>query len=282
MEPVQNIKDKSIIVIVFFFGKFPWYYNYFLHSCSYNKNIDFLLVTDNDPPKNLPYNICFLKKSLTEIKELTAKKLGYNITLDPYPYKFCDFRSAFGVIFQDYIKDYNFWGHGDLDVIFGNIRNFMTDEILSNYDVISLRHAYISSWFSLYRNSEKINHLFMLSKNYQKVFTTSKYYNFDETNFRFLDFFDGIPYQKIASEVESMTHLVKKLHDENYIKAYFDLHAIERLTGKIKWIKGELIYKNEYEIMLYHLKHLKKRYNPDTGPKKIPDVFHISQSQIYF
>ncbi len=282
MEAVQNIKDKRIIVIVFFFGKFPWYYNYFLHSCSYNLNVDFLIVTDNDCPDDLPSNVCFVKKSLKEIKALSENKLGCTITVEPQPYKFCDFRPAFGVIFEDYIKDYEFWGHGDLDVIFGNIRNFITDEMLNDYDVVSLRHAYLSSWFTLYRNCRKINGLFRMSKDYQKVFATPKYYNFDETNFKFMDFFDGIPYQQIASEVQSMTHLVKKLHDENYIRSYFDLHAIERLTGNIKWMKGQLIYKNEYEFMLYHLKHLKKRYNPGKGPQKIPDVFRISPSRIYF
>jgi len=281
---IDKNKHKSLIIIVFFFGNLPWYYPYFLHSCIYNPTIDFLIVTDNNLTDKLPKNIYWLKKSKEEIKKLTSHKLKCNITLDPQPYKFCDFRPAFGTIFQDYIKDYDFWGHGDLDVIFGKIRHFITDKLMDQYDIISMRHSYISSWFTLYRNCMRINKLFSMSRDYEKVFTTPKYYNFDETNFTFMEFFDGLPYQQINSEIESMTHLVKRLHNENYIRAYFDLHAIERVTGNIKWDKGHFIYKNEYEyeFMLYHLKHFKRIYNPAIKPKKVPDFFRISQSRIYF
>jgi len=278
---MHHKEGKNIIIIVFFFGELPWYCSYFLQSCSYNPSVNFLVVTDQDYTGQIPQNVRFLKRSRRQIKELADRKLACNPTIDPQPYKFCDYRPAFGVIFQEYIKDYAFWGHGDLDVIFGQIRNFVTDELLSNYDVISMRRSYISSWFTLYRNSRKVNQLYTKSNDFLKVFTTSKYFNFDETNFKFIEFFDGLPYRDIDSEVESMTHLVNKLHDESYIRAYFDLHAIERLTGDITWNKGQLIYKNEYEILLYHLKHLKTKYKPEKIPKKIPDIFHIGQSRIY-
>lgn len=37
-------------------------------------------------------------------------------------------------MFQEYIKDYDFWGHCDADLIFGDIRKFVTDDILNKYD----------------------------------------------------------------------------------------------------------------------------------------------------
>lgn len=282
MKTNRQKKDNSVIVIIVFFGKLPWYYTYFLHSCEYNPDIHFLLIADHDITGRIPENVHFIKKSLPEVKALAEKQLECSIASDLKPFKFCDFRPAFGLIFREYIQDYAYWGHADMDVIFGNIRNFMTGDLLNDYDVISMRHDFITGWFTLYRNCRKINRLFLMSNDYKKVFASPQYFNFDETNFRFLDFFDSIPYQRIASEVESMTHLVKKLHDEQYIRAYFELHAMEWLTGNITWNRGQLIYKNEYEIILYHLKELKKKYHPERTPKKIPDIFHISQSRIYF
>ena len=278
----QSKKEKSIVIIVYWFGKFPWYYYYFLHSCRYNPTVDFIIISDNQSVTHLPKNVYFIKKSPEEIRQLASKNLEYNVTLEPQPYKFCDFRPAFGVVFQDYIKDYTFWGHGDLDIIFGNIRNFITDEILDKFDVISLRHDYLSSWFALYRNNIKINYLYKQSRDYQRVFANSTYYNFDETNFTFKEFSDGHPYFQITSEIESMTHLIKRLSEENYIKAYFDLHAIEGITGNIEWSKGQLIYKDKYEFILYHLLELKRIFKPKTITKKIPQTFYIDHNKIIF
>jgi hypothetical protein len=63
------------------------------------------------------------------------------------PYKLCDFRPAFGEIFADELAGYDFWGHSDLDLVFGRIREhlpaaaFEADKILFNGN------------FSLYRNT---------------------------------------------------------------------------------------------------------------------------------
>jgi hypothetical protein len=39
------------------------------------------------------------------------------------PYKLCDFRPAFGEIFAEELAGFDFWGHSDLDLIFGQIRD---------------------------------------------------------------------------------------------------------------------------------------------------------------
>lgn len=272
---------KKVGIIFVFFGPLPWYFSYFIHSCRYNPEFDFLIYNDSEPKIQFPSNVHFHKMTLTEFSELINQKLKLKADLHPMPYKFCDLRPAFGSIFGQFIKEYEFWGHGDIDIIFGKISNFITDEILAGYDVISMRHDYISSWFVLYRNSYKVNNMFRLSKDYEKVFTTEGYYNFDETNATFSEFSAGIPYYQIESEVESMTHLVRRLHDEHYVNAYFNMHAIEGLTGKIKWTEGTLLFKGQYEIILYHLLQLKKIYHPKNKPQNIPNLFYISSSRIY-
>ncbi len=271
----------NIVVLIFYYGKFPWYIDYFLHSCKFNSSIDFLIVTDNETVhKNLPRNVRFKKKSIAQIMERAIKKLGFAICIND-SYKLCDFKPAYGFLFPELISGYDFWGHGDIDVIFGQIRNFITEEVLLNHDFISVRHDFLTGYFQLLKNNDKLNTLFMYSKDYKKVFTSAEHLCFDETNFAFEQFTNGVPLNEIQSEIESMTHVVKRLHDKKIINAYFDFHVIEGLPGRLKWHNGMLTYKNEFEVMLYHMILFKKVYNPKNSPKQIPDTFYISPTRIY-
>ena len=263
-----------------FYGKLPWYFDYFVHSCKYNPTVDFYIFTDITCNKSLPENIRVIKKTVDDIKKLASDKLGFEVNIK-YPYKLCDFKPAYGFIFSEYLTCYDFWGHCDMDIIFGNIRQFMTDALLADHDVISVRADWLTGCFLLFRNSLKVNTLFQHSKDYQKVFSASKHHCFDETNFKHHAFEDGKAYYEIESEIESMTHVVKKMEAQNYIKPYFDLHIIEGGSpGKLIWENGTLIYKSRFEILLYHLIDFKRHYKPEKL-SAIPDRFVISPTRIY-
>jgi hypothetical protein len=272
---------KNIAIIIPYFGKLPWYFAYFIHSCSYNPDIHFFIITDDYNYTESPENVFIIRQSFQELKILIGEKLQLSIAFND-PYKLCDFRPAFGVIFDKILKDYDFWGHSDIDVIFGNIKKFITQEMLNNYDIISMRNDYVLGCFCLYKNVEKINMLFTRSKDYKKIFTASKHYCFDETNFHYDEFADNLHYSKINSEIESMTHLVKKMDEKNEIEAYFDFHIIEGLPGELKWDNGVLTYKNEWEAILYHLIKLKKIYSPPNVLEKMPNIFFIGTSEIRY
>jgi len=194
----------------------------------------------------------------------------------------CDFRPAYGVIFHDILKAYHFWGYVDEDVILGNLKRFITPTVLQNYDVITLRHDYLVGCLTLYKNIKKVNLLFTKSKDYQRVFSYRYNLGFDETNFHFLEFADGLHYSQVESDYESMTHVVKRMAEAGYIKPYFQFSMLEDLPGRIKWHKGKVIYKNEFEAALYHMIQLKKIYTPRYVTKKIPDTFYISSNKLYF
>lgn len=272
---------KTLAFICCYFGKLPWYIHYFLHSCRYNPSIDFFLITDDKVQLfDLPPNVKMIPVELEYIKVLAGKKLGFEVTI-PYGYKLCDFKPAYGVIFEDIIKDYDFWGHCDIDIIFGDIREFITKELLNEYDLISVRPDWLTGCFLLYRNTHKINTVYQFSKDYRKVFTDSKHYCFDETNFMHDEFSEGKSYEEIPSEIESMMHVVKKLEAQNYLKLYFDLHIIEGLPGKLKWEKGKMYYRGKYEILLYHMIYFKTQFKPTHTMATIADSFTISPTKIY-
>jgi len=273
---------SRIIFIITYIGKFPWYFPYFLHSCKYNPTIDFLFFTDNnDQNLELPANVKIIPFSIELFKIEATKALGFEVSIN-YSYKLCDFKPAYGCIYADYIKEYDFWGYCDIDVIFGNIRLFITEELLNEYDMINARHDYLTGSFALYRNQPFLQELFKQSKDYRKVFTNPRNFFFDETNFAFVEFTKGKHYSQIHTEIESMTHVVKRLQEENRLRAYFELQIVEGFAGHLLWKKGTLIYRKQFEAMFYHLVEFKRKYSePLDLYRKIPDEFRIGKKKIY-
>ncbi len=272
---------NTIAIVTCWYGPYPWYFSYFIHSCSYNPTIDFIIITDNKQPvSNKPKNVKIIYKTLEEIKSTASKKLGFTVNID-HPYKLCDFKPAYGFLFPEIIKGYDFWGQSDLDIICGDIRSFITDEMLNTYDFISLRHDYTTGCFALYKNNKKMNTFFKRSKDYKLVFSNTKHYCFDECNFAWDDLTAGKSIFELETEIESFTHLIKAAEANNEIKAHFDFILLEGKTGRVQFDNGLIIYKKQFEAILYHLFWLKKIYHPKVVPKKIPDKYYISPTKIY-
>lgn len=172
------MKKKRIVLIIPYYGKLPQYYDAWYESAIRNREIDFIFVSDIDEIRETT-NVKRISIKFEDLKNRISRMLGITISLES-PYKLCDFKPAYGYLFQEYIKDYEFWGHCDIDLIFGKIGNFITDDILDKYDKI-----YEHGHFCLYRNIDRINKLFMSEGeypeyNYQEVFQSPESFYFDE------------------------------------------------------------------------------------------------------
>ena len=170
---------NSIGVIILYFGKWPDFFPFFLSSIIRNKDIHWLLFSDNDDVFSKYSNISFYKIDKTEFNRLASKKTNLNINIID-PYKLCDFKPLYGKIFEDYLSGYKFWGYSDIDVIYGQISNFITAETLQNYDVISTYQGFLSGPFCIFRNNDHIKELFKHSVSYPAVYMSQKHYGFDE------------------------------------------------------------------------------------------------------
>lgn len=151
----------SIVFICPYFGNFPKeQFPLWLKSCEYNSSIDWLIFTDDRSNYNYPKNVKVAYMEFDDLKNKIQDKFSFDIRLDE-PYKLCDFRPAYGYIFQDYIKGYDYWGYGDIsDTIFGNLRKFLTDDNLLQADkIMQLGHM------TLFKNNEEVNSRFMLKAN---------------------------------------------------------------------------------------------------------------------
>ena len=98
---------------------------------------------------------------LNDFKLRVKQKLGIEYPGVYGSSKVWDYRCALGLLYEEEIKGFDWWGHCDLDCVFGDVNKWVTDEFLSNLDVHSNHHSYVNGCFSLYRNVPEVNTLFM-------------------------------------------------------------------------------------------------------------------------
>ncbi len=170
---------KKICIIIPYFGKWPEWFDLFLETCKYNPTINWFFFTDCGEPVNKIINVKYFKMTLEEFNTLATNKLKIQINIK-HPYKLCDFKPAYGVVFEDYLINYDFWGYGDIDLLYGNIRKFITVQVLETYDIITGTEKYLAGHLSLFRNSDKINRLYEKCSNYKMIFKNQKFFNIDE------------------------------------------------------------------------------------------------------
>lgn len=171
---------NRVCFISVYFGKIPPFFRTFLDSCRWNPQFDWLIVHDENLNYECPENVHELLISLEKFRDEVTKKVNIEIPKIK-PYKVCDYRPAFGIIFKEYIKNYEFWGICDTDLILGNLKEFITDEMLDTYDKI-----FTMGHMSLVRNTDNCNWLFKRdtanSKNYKYVFQDERNHIYDEFN----------------------------------------------------------------------------------------------------
>jgi hypothetical protein len=112
--------------------------------------------------------------------ERVKQRLDIDITAFKDPRKLCDFRPAFAAIYAKEIVGYDFWGHTDLDVVFGQIDAFVSEAMLPRCDVVSNDLASICGPFSLFRNTPRVNELFKTQKDWRDILLDSRFRVFDE------------------------------------------------------------------------------------------------------
>lgn len=268
--------NPSICIVLCYYGDFPNTFQLYLNSCLLNPTIDWLIVTDAVELKkkyHVPDNVRILNMSLLEVEKLAIQKIGFNVII-PTSYKLCDYKVAYGLMFEDYLKEYEWWGYGDCDVVYGNLRNYFTNQRMSQYDKI-----YPFGHLSLLRNNEKCKKAFLLSANgtydAKKVYTEKKTFGFDEHNginikmlthgmkidmaddfvdrstffrrFRTIDKKDVIPYfdEKWIHQIQFITNYKKQLfvwENGSAYQYYMEKHQIK--NKEICYIHYRCKYKN--------------------------------------
>jgi len=260
---------KSIVLIQPYFGKWPLWFDAHLLSIAKNPTINWVFVTDCIVPIHHPGNIKFIETTLNEFNEEVNTILRLNILLSAR--KLCDLRLAYGDIFAKEISEYDFWGFCDMDIIWGDIRKYITKDLLNNYELISSRKQNMSGHFSIFKNNEKLNKLYKNISSYEFCLSQKKLMRCDE---------------------ELLSNYLKK-HRKNYA-VFWDKILLNKERGidshqeyyldRWLWKDGKVINtQTQEEVMYLHFINWKRTMNAsEVFYINSQNKFYISYNKIHF
>lgn len=269
--------NLKICVIGVYFGFLPNYFQLWLRSCENNKSISFYLFTDADLSEfTIPSNVKFISYSLEQMQKSASELLGFKAALNS-SYKCCDFRPLYGKMFSEYIKQFDYWGHCDFDLIWGDLSYYFNLYKINDYEkFLSLGHL------SLYKNTDENNERYSLDGSkcgdYIQAFANEKHIAFDEElgigsifeknnipffkNRIFADISDTYKRYRCARKDKNYKYQVFFWRDGKIYRAFYE-------NGKI----------HEEEFLYIHFQ--KRGFLPVYGNCEMSDGFFITNSGFY-
>jgi hypothetical protein len=247
-----------------YFGPLPCWFELFLESCRHNSNIQFYLFNDTSLSFECPPNVQAEKMTLAQFNHLASRRLKLPTKVKS-PFKVCDFRPAFGEIFGVGEMDLDFWGYCDLDIILGNLRRFLNEDLLEQFDVISAASRFMAGPFSILRNTQPVRSLYRRSKSLNLVMTESCHFSFDELgpNVKW-DWKGGFVVNR-STNFESFTDIILAASQNRELRTFFGLNYYNdpdipsRAKGAVLWMDGELKVQSTGEDLLFY--HFQKGKN---------------------
>ena len=176
------MNSPRVMFLLPYFGVWPFWMQFYLESCRRNPDIDWLFFTDCGVPDNAPANVRFIELSFASYCELVSTQLGIDFHPEQ-PYKLCDIKPALGYIHADYLVGVDFWAFGDIDVVYGNLRRYFTDERLAKKDLFATHHRRISGHLCLVRNTAYMREAFMRIPKWQQRYSDPTHQALDEGAF---------------------------------------------------------------------------------------------------
>lgn len=176
--------NKIALIIPYFTVYPPIWLNLNFYSCSKQSNIDFIYFTDCDEIIHLASkysNIICHKISFEDYCNNVSNRLG--LAFHPqHAYKLCDLKPFYGFIHEDILKQYDFWGYGDNDLVYGNLEVLTSDNMLNLYDVITTMSERIAGHFAIFRNNEKYRTLGFKCPQWKEHLLLNEHVGFDESD----------------------------------------------------------------------------------------------------
>lgn len=278
---------KSIIILIPYFGHFPNYFQLFLNSCKWNATINWAIITDVTEPYDYPGNVHLVKSTFEEVQNKIKRAFDFEPVIDSY-HKLCEYKPAYGYLFPELIAGYDYWGYGDMDLIYGDLRHFLTPKVLDFNKIFTYGHL------TLIENKDIYNTMFMQPVSgelfYKKAFSTSDNCNFDEeflgkTNINtiFRDQSCSIWTQSFAADIYTKS--------SDFLLDAGDGRPKQKKAGAFVWNKGHLIrYVKEstgevigQEYMYIHLQKRPMACKVDMASdcyKIIPNAFEVLEESL--
>ena len=250
---------KSIAYIIPYFGKLPKNFPLWLLGCKCNPTVNWIILTDDKTIYDYPLNVKVIYTSYQNVVNRIKSHFDFEVLIDR-PWRLSLFKPAYGEIFSEELQGYDFWGYCDIDLMWGNIRKFYTEDVLDHHDRVGfLGHS------TLYRNNKENNARYKVivpgEINYIDVFTGKSGYSFDENGMDAIFDYLHLPYYNkiVIADLEKyesgfvLGHFPKT---ENYKNAY---QIFTWLDGTLirNYFDGNEICKDEFLYVHFFCRPMK-------------------------
>lgn len=159
-------------------------------------------------------NVEIVPMDIKEFNTLVKKTCGVNPMVSikkGLPSKpMTDYMVAGGLIFAQWLKDADFWGITNWDVVYGNLSKFFPDSVINQADIFSDDVSTINGVFSLYRNVPEVNELFKQLPDWRPGFKSPVIFGLDEYGMT-----------RIANRVRFVTPSFYPLHSHDRLQPHY-------------------------------------------------------------
>jgi len=215
------------LMIICWFGPYPDYLHNWIANMEYLKPMgyDYLIFS----------NLELFEKRVRE-------RLGIEPCIIPGTGKPWDYRAALGVLFEEEIKGYDYYGHTDFDCLYGEVNKWMPDDELKRFDIWSNHHNYICGPWTLYKNNDFTKNIYKECPNWKKYME------------------DPTPSGWVEGE---FSRVIDRLHSESKInRKYTFFQGYNPAIDTNLTFKNGVLYDLGQEIFMFHFNRSK--------PKKYP------------
>jgi len=179
----------KIHLCIAYFGKaFPNYFQLYLDSLRNNSDILVVHMYTNisldgyECPDNFVVETMTFAELNQKLRDFFLREFNETVEtpiLETFPYKLCEFKVAYHDIFDLRITKDDYFGWGDIDVIYGKLSNFI--DLNRNYDRIGFNRAH----FMALRNTDAFRKMYKTAvPNVLELFKNNTWYSgYDEGKF---------------------------------------------------------------------------------------------------
>ena len=273
----------SVVLVTVWIGPLPAYLPLFLGSCRANPSVSFLIVCDQPAPDGLPPNVRWVPMTLDGLNTRATARLGTPVRITT-GYKVNDLKPLFGVVFADEIGADDFWGFCDVDLLWGNLRRFLTDAFLASGDLFSFRGpSWLSGSLTLFRTTSVASRLYERIPTWRAVLADPRYHGIDEAAFRYDEVERTVRDLVDGEQAVSLTDLAREAHASGDLRLVTPEFIAEPRASwapyAYVWTDGTLVDATaSQERMMLHFVHIK--HEPFThlvGTDPLPDVLYVTR-----
>lgn len=178
----RNLNRNKVAVLIPYFGRWPVWIDLYFYSCSRQAGVDFVFYTDCQLPNREYKNIIFHPISFGEYCKFVSEQLSIPFRPDN-AYKLCDLKPFYGIIHKKDLERYEWWGFGDIDLVYGDLSLLVNEENLCRYDLLTTHVDRIAGHFTVIRKASKYTTLCMRIPNWKLKICDSNHYGMDERDF---------------------------------------------------------------------------------------------------